>query len=186
MAAVAVWLGAVGFGMTVLWRYSATPGDAATPPVNWPRSLPVQPQKGRAMLVMFAHPQCPCSKASVEELAIIMARTQDSQAGSHTSSHTRKLGRSRFFLRARARRTVHGSRQLSGGTPNQYPGSRHFATPAGPSPGASARLPLARRFFTHPRDSSCSTEGSPLRADIPATAGGGKRSSGWFRRAVPP
>ena len=77
VAAVAVWFSVVGFGMSVLWQYSNTPGPSATPPAEWPASAPVQPAKGRAVLVMFAHPHCPCSRASIGELAIIMARSQE-------------------------------------------------------------------------------------------------------------
>jgi len=62
--------------MSVLWRYSVTPGYAAIPQVNWPANAPIQMGNGRATLVMFAHPNCPCSRASIGELAIIMARSQ--------------------------------------------------------------------------------------------------------------
>src|SRR5580698_9865761 len=75
VVAVALWVPAVGFGIEVLWRYSNTPGRPATPPVDWPAGAPMERQNGRATLVMFAHPQCPCSKASIGELAIVMAQT---------------------------------------------------------------------------------------------------------------
>src|SRR3981081_1763389 len=77
VAAVALWISLVGFGMSVLWRYSNTPGRPATPLAGWPSDVPVQPQKGRSTLVMFAHPNCPCSRASIGELAIIMARSPE-------------------------------------------------------------------------------------------------------------
>ncbi|HEY4363361.1 MAG TPA: hypothetical protein VGN17_20515 [Bryobacteraceae bacterium] len=70
---VALWIPAVGSGINVLWKYSTTPGKAATPPAQWPGDAPVARADGRATLVMFAHPQCPCTSASVGELAIIMA-----------------------------------------------------------------------------------------------------------------
>jgi hypothetical protein len=76
VAAGAVWLASVAFGMSILWRYAATPGQAASPPLDWPAYPFVQPPNGRYLLAMFAHAYCPCSKASVNELAIIMARTQ--------------------------------------------------------------------------------------------------------------
>lgn len=72
-AAVALWIPAVAFGVNVLWKYSTTPGRPAAPPPNWPRNLPIEQPKGRAALVMFVHPQCPCSRASLGELALIMA-----------------------------------------------------------------------------------------------------------------
>lgn len=73
--ALAVWLPGVAYGFNVLWRYSMTPGHPASPPVEWPQQLQIQPKPAQATLVMFAHPQCGCSKASLGELAILMART---------------------------------------------------------------------------------------------------------------
>ena len=75
VAAVAVWVPAVAFGVNVLWRYSTTPGTPATPPLTWP-AVSIERAKGRATLVMFAHPQCQCTSASLGELAIIMAHEQ--------------------------------------------------------------------------------------------------------------
>jgi hypothetical protein len=77
VAAVALWVASVGFGMRVLWRYSNTPGHAATPLIDWPTDAPVQLGKGRSTLVMFAHPNCPCSRASIGELAILMAQAPE-------------------------------------------------------------------------------------------------------------
>lgn len=77
IAAVVLWVPAITFGISVLWEYSTTPGQAATtPPSDWPAGAPIERAKGRATLIMFAHPQCQCSRASLGELAIIMARAQ--------------------------------------------------------------------------------------------------------------
>src|SRR5712692_427394 len=72
-AAVVLWIPAVAFGINVLWKYSTTPGHPGAPPLDWPASAPVERVNGRAALVMFAHPLCECSKATLGELAIIMA-----------------------------------------------------------------------------------------------------------------
>ena len=63
--------------MSILRRYSNTPGQPAKPPADWPTSAPVQRGIGRATLLMFAHPNCPCSRASIGELALVMARLQE-------------------------------------------------------------------------------------------------------------
>ncbi len=76
-AAVALWIPAVGFGIGMLWKYSITAGHPAAPPLDWPRTAQVDRAAGRATLVMFAHPQCGCSRASLGELAIIMAHQRD-------------------------------------------------------------------------------------------------------------
>src|SRR5205085_3040212 len=41
--------------------------------LHWPANPPVQRVGGRPTLVMFVHPQCPCSSASLGELAILVA-----------------------------------------------------------------------------------------------------------------
>ena len=40
-AAVALWIPAVCYGISTLWKYSITAGHPAEPPVKWPRSAPV-------------------------------------------------------------------------------------------------------------------------------------------------
>ena len=60
----------------VLWqqRYAATAGAPAVAPMNWPggSTLPFHP--GRFNLLVFLHPQCPCSHATVAELARLVAQ----------------------------------------------------------------------------------------------------------------
>jgi len=74
--AVALWIPAVAFGINVLWSYSTTPGRPGTPPLDWPANAPIKRDRGTATLLMFAHPHCECSHASLGELAIIMAHAQ--------------------------------------------------------------------------------------------------------------
>ena len=73
-AAVALWVPTVAYGVNVLWKYSTTPGNPGTPPLDWPANSSIERGKGSATLVMFLHPQCPCSRAGLGELAMIMAR----------------------------------------------------------------------------------------------------------------
>jgi hypothetical protein len=75
-AAVALWVSALAFGINVLWEYSTTPGHPGVPPVDWPAHSPIERGKRRATLVMFAHPQCQCTRATIGELAIIMAHAR--------------------------------------------------------------------------------------------------------------
>ena len=77
VTAVALWACLVGSGMNVMWRYSVTPGQAAIPKIGWPVNAPVPFGKARPTLVIFAHPNCPYSRASIGELAILMARSQN-------------------------------------------------------------------------------------------------------------
>lgn len=69
------WLLSVTAGFGLLLRYKNAPGPAsAGPPVAWPRESAVPSPHGRATLLMFAHPHCPCTQASVSELARLMTR----------------------------------------------------------------------------------------------------------------
>lgn len=71
---VVLWMAAVGVGGTLLWKYAATAGVAATPPERWPAQSMITREPGTATLVMLAHPRCPCTRASIAELAVLMAR----------------------------------------------------------------------------------------------------------------
>lgn len=62
------WLLAAGAGALHLMRYENTPTAAATTPPRWPAESGILRRPGEFTLLMFAHPYCPCSRASVEEL----------------------------------------------------------------------------------------------------------------------
>ena len=62
----------LGGGVFALARYNATPGISATPDPLSPSSLGAD-ATGKMSLVMFVHPKCPCSTASLEELSQLMA-----------------------------------------------------------------------------------------------------------------
>jgi hypothetical protein len=72
-----LWASAVGAGMSALTRYKATPGVAAVAPERWPADAKLERNPRGATLVMLAHPRCPCTRASVAELAQLMARVGD-------------------------------------------------------------------------------------------------------------
>lgn len=72
--ALALWVLGVGVGFRELLRYEMTPGTRAVAPSQWPSGTGLTFDSKRANLVMFAHPQCPCSRASMSELTAIMTR----------------------------------------------------------------------------------------------------------------
>jgi hypothetical protein len=75
-AAVVAWSVVVILGLTGLWSYAMTPGPPAKAPITWPATSRLQHDGDRPTLVMFAHPMCACSRASVGELAKLMAHVQ--------------------------------------------------------------------------------------------------------------
>lgn len=70
------WLSLVAFGLWFLWSYENAPGVGAQPPRQWPADSRIHPAQDQATLVMLAHPHCPCTRASIGELASIMAHSQ--------------------------------------------------------------------------------------------------------------
>ena len=70
VSAVVVWCGLVGLGLREMFAYATTRGDAATTPERWPDDTNLERGAG-ATVVMFVHPSCPCSRASLAELATI-------------------------------------------------------------------------------------------------------------------
>jgi len=72
----ATWIGLIAVGMGMLARYSLTPGREGRPPAVWPASSRLERPLDRYTLVVVAHPHCPCTRATLGELAIVMARCQ--------------------------------------------------------------------------------------------------------------
>jgi len=74
-AAVLIWLGLCLAGFKILFDYGQTPGESATFSSQWPADSTIERKPNQPTLVMFIHPQCPCSRASVGELATLMAHS---------------------------------------------------------------------------------------------------------------
>ena len=67
------WMGALAFGARVLFQYETTAGPVGAVSSSWPAASLVPRQTDKPTLVMLAHPHCPCTRASVGELAQLMA-----------------------------------------------------------------------------------------------------------------
>jgi hypothetical protein len=72
----ALWLFMVAVGVGALWSYESTPGVSAAAPGMWPAASRIKPDPKRATLIMLAHPHCPCTRASIGELARLMTQAQ--------------------------------------------------------------------------------------------------------------
>ncbi|HEX5050311.1 MAG TPA: hypothetical protein VFZ65_00935 [Planctomycetota bacterium] len=73
LAGGALWLAVVMAGFVSLFRYSAEPGGLQAPPSQWPTRAPIHLDATRPTLVLFAHPHCPCTRATIAELDRLMA-----------------------------------------------------------------------------------------------------------------
>lgn len=71
---VVAWAATVGAGVWFLWSYASRPGPSETAGVKWPRESALGLDPVRPTLVMFVHPHCPCSRASLDELDTLLAR----------------------------------------------------------------------------------------------------------------
>jgi hypothetical protein len=76
--ALAFWGAAIAVGMVALLRHELTPGTtaaAAAAVPGWPAGSSLRlASDGRPTLVMFAHPKCPCTRASLSLLQELLGR----------------------------------------------------------------------------------------------------------------
>jgi hypothetical protein len=72
-----IWVGGVTAGLAWLAAYDNAPGTPAHAPVRWPAESHLARDTGGPTLVMLAHPRCVCTRASLGELAELMARAHD-------------------------------------------------------------------------------------------------------------
>jgi hypothetical protein len=73
-AGLVVWFVSVGTGLAWLMAYDNTPGAPADAPSRWPAASALARDAGGPTLVMLAHPRCDCTRASLGELAELLAR----------------------------------------------------------------------------------------------------------------
>jgi hypothetical protein len=74
---VIVWAAASVAGLAWLTDFSSAPGAAATSTAEWPRPANLQRDERQPTLLMFLHPHCPCSQASLSELARVAVRCHE-------------------------------------------------------------------------------------------------------------
>jgi hypothetical protein len=70
------WLPIVVVGLFFLARYQNTAGRSEAASATWPVESRIPRTPGIPTLVMMVHPHCPCSRASIGELAVLMAKVQ--------------------------------------------------------------------------------------------------------------
>ncbi|HWD93189.1 MAG TPA: hypothetical protein VG938_12665 [Verrucomicrobiae bacterium] len=73
LIAVVLWLSAVVMGMALILRHANTPGAQSETPLHWPMGSRISLASNQPTLIMFAHPRCPCTRASLAELDSLVA-----------------------------------------------------------------------------------------------------------------
>jgi len=74
---VILWAAACSTGFGALWVYSNTRGDLGQPTAPWPADQPLTLDDDRPTLVLFAHPKCPCTDATLSQLERLQGRYPD-------------------------------------------------------------------------------------------------------------
>jgi hypothetical protein len=70
-----VWVGTVAATYRAIGRFENTPGRAAEGPKNWPAGSSLARNDGAPTLVMLMHPQCSCTRASLNELQAVIEKS---------------------------------------------------------------------------------------------------------------
>lgn len=69
-----VWVVVACVGFVTLALYETAPGDPGAAPATWPSTSALPAPTERPALVVLAHPQCPCTRATIAELERLMRR----------------------------------------------------------------------------------------------------------------
>jgi len=70
-----LWIFSIGLGLYFLMDHETTPGKPPeSAPVKFPKDTKLKLSSDKDTLVMFVHPQCPCTKASLDQLALLSNR----------------------------------------------------------------------------------------------------------------
>lgn len=130
--AIGAWfVGVVGaFGF--VWSYKTAPGPNTNAPARWPRASTIVPAPAKANLLMFVHPHCPCSRASIAELArlavtigdrallhIVLVRPRGTDPGFEDTTlaeRARAIGKARVVVDDQATEADRFGAQTSGAT----------------------------------------------------------------------
>jgi len=72
------WALVVAAGWTVVTRYEVTPTESGVVPETWPSSAVAGAPTDRPVLLVFIHPHCPCTRATVSELDLLATRVHAS------------------------------------------------------------------------------------------------------------
>lgn len=73
-ALISSWIVAVMAGFCLLTSYELAPGASEKSPDVWPQNPHISLHPDKPTLVMFVHPHCPCTRASVSELSVLLTK----------------------------------------------------------------------------------------------------------------
>ena len=71
---LAAWIVVLAAGMSGVANFETRPGDPGRTRSSWPKSTAIERASDRPTLVLFIHPLCPCTRATLNELERLLAR----------------------------------------------------------------------------------------------------------------
>ena len=74
LTATSLWALAVAIGLYALELHGASPGRSGVAVGRWPARSRIHLASGRPTMVVAVHPLCPCTRATVSELARLLTR----------------------------------------------------------------------------------------------------------------
>jgi hypothetical protein len=74
--ALLAWGSMIAGGTLIFRNYESIPGPAALTSEEWPSNSVIPFSPGRINIVVLAHPRCPCTRASLNELQALLGRCQ--------------------------------------------------------------------------------------------------------------
>ena len=87
------WMALVSIGLMKLYNYEFKSGPEGSPIGHWPDGSHIHRDNKVYQLVMVVHPHCPCSRATLHELELIMARAQDQLSVYMLFTHPKQFSR---------------------------------------------------------------------------------------------
>ena len=70
---VLLWLGLLSYGLRARFLHATTAGVSELAPKVFPTASRLTRAQDRSTLLMFVHPECPCTRASLHELSGLLA-----------------------------------------------------------------------------------------------------------------
>lgn len=71
--ACSLWCAALVSGFALVHAQMSTPGDARPAPSAWPEDTSLSLDSDAPTILLFAHPRCPCTRATIRQLATLPA-----------------------------------------------------------------------------------------------------------------
>ena len=73
---ICLWAASLVIGEVGMTRFESRPAPRAAPPSRWPAGTSLERPANRCELLVFLHPCCPCSRATLAELERVVARSR--------------------------------------------------------------------------------------------------------------